>query len=147
MLLSLSVQVLQQELENMSKERPSLTPRPTREVMPLKDLIKNDKASALDNPLVLVPWKRHPSRRSVHACPLQFSLYMSQQETMLSPVQLQLELAQPDAFKEAFRGLIFAGGSISMGLQQQQCSHDALHACSVTHMIMHHTHCPLCCCS
>lgn len=40
------LQVLQQELEKLSKERPSLTPRPTRELTPLKDLINNDKASA-----------------------------------------------------------------------------------------------------
>ena len=41
------MQALQQELERLSKERPGLTPRPSRELTPLKDLINNDKAGAL----------------------------------------------------------------------------------------------------
>lgn len=40
------MQALQQELERVSKQRPSLTPRPSRELTPLKDLINNDKAGA-----------------------------------------------------------------------------------------------------
>lgn len=37
------VQAMQQELEKLTKDRPTLTPRPTREVAPLKDLINNEK--------------------------------------------------------------------------------------------------------
>lgn len=44
------MQGMQQELERLTKERPTLTPRPTREVTPLKDLINNEKVSTLYKP-------------------------------------------------------------------------------------------------
>jgi len=39
------MQAVQQELEGLRRERPALTPRPTREVATLKDLIKNEKVT------------------------------------------------------------------------------------------------------
>ena len=41
------MQALQQEVDRLSKERPSLTPRPSWDLTHLKDLINNDKAGAL----------------------------------------------------------------------------------------------------
>jgi hypothetical protein len=37
------MQVVQHELEGLRRERPGLTPRPTRDVATLKDLINNEK--------------------------------------------------------------------------------------------------------
>ncbi len=37
------MQVVQHELEGLRQERPGLTPRPTRDVTTLKDLINNEK--------------------------------------------------------------------------------------------------------
>ena len=37
------MQVVQHELEGLPRERPGLTPRPTRDVATLKDLINNEK--------------------------------------------------------------------------------------------------------
>lgn len=48
--LCLCVQAMQQELEKLTKERPTLTPRPTREVTPLKDLINNEKVGRHRSP-------------------------------------------------------------------------------------------------
>ena len=39
------MQVVQQELEGLRRERPTLTPRPTRDMTALKDLINNDKVN------------------------------------------------------------------------------------------------------
>ena len=37
------MQVVQHELEGLCRERPGLTPRPTRDVAALKDLVNNEK--------------------------------------------------------------------------------------------------------
>ena len=37
------MQVVQHELEGLRRERPGLTPRPTRDVATLKDIINNEK--------------------------------------------------------------------------------------------------------
>ena len=39
------LQVVQQELEGLRRERPALTPRPTRDAAALKELVNNEKVS------------------------------------------------------------------------------------------------------
>ena len=39
------MQAVQQEVEGLRRDRPSLTPRPTRDITPLRDLVNNDKVT------------------------------------------------------------------------------------------------------
>lgn len=56
----LCVQVLQQELEALKREKPALTPRPARQLAPIQAYVDNDKVSHhamfdLSPPLPLAP--------------------------------------------------------------------------------------------